>query len=72
MTNETGRREDLFVVRIWRVPSRTGPKAWRGCSDHVASGQRFYFSSFADLSDFIRLRLDSGDSPPEPLQSRLS
>jgi hypothetical protein len=61
MTRDTVRTEDLFVIRIWREPSRTGAKSWRGCSDHVGSGQRFFFSNFEDLSDFIRLRLETDE-----------
>jgi hypothetical protein len=59
MTDAARRREDMFVVRIWREAQPSGAAAWRGCSEHVSSGQRFYFASFADLIDFIRLRLDS-------------
>jgi hypothetical protein len=65
MTDGARRREDMFVVRIWREPQPSGAAAWRGCSEHVTSGHKFYFASFADLIDFIRLRLDCDADAPE-------
>jgi len=55
----TGRTQHLFVVRIWHEPGQRPPAAWRGSVEHVPSGQRLYFISLGDLSDFITLRLDS-------------
>jgi hypothetical protein len=48
----------LFVVRIWYEPSRRAGKQWRGSVEHVPSGQRLYFASLGDLTDFITLRLN--------------
>jgi len=59
-----GRREHLFVVRIWQEPSRARSGQWRGAVEHVASQQRLYFTSLGDLADFVTLRLNapSGDT----------
>jgi hypothetical protein len=51
------RSEHLFVVRIWQEPDRLGPERRRGSIEHVPSGQRLYFTSLADMNDFITLRL---------------
>ncbi|MBN2549325.1 MAG: hypothetical protein JXB15_09215 [Anaerolineales bacterium] len=46
----------LFIVRIWN-PSSQIPDAWRGSVEHVPSGQRLYFTTLADLNDFIAFHL---------------
>ena len=57
MTENRERKEDLFVVRIWREPSSAKDPGWRGSSEHVESGTRMYFSNLADLTEFIQIRL---------------
>lgn len=59
MSGSPGREEHLFVVRLWREPSRVSAPTWRGFVEHALSSRRFYFTSFADLNDFIRLWLDA-------------
>lgn len=49
------RVEQLFMVRLWQEPGAT-PQL-RGLVEDVHSQQRFYFSSLAELNEFIRLRL---------------
>ena len=49
------RPEHLFMVRLWREPGAT-PQL-RGSIEDVNAQQRFYFSSLAELNEFIRLRL---------------
>jgi hypothetical protein len=57
MSSNPKRSEHLFIVRIWQEPEQTRAGEWRGSIEHVPSGQRLYFVSFNDLSDFIRLRM---------------
>ncbi len=51
-------KSQLFIVRIWEESEQTEKHRWRGSAEHVPSRQRFYFSSLADLNDFISLRLN--------------
>ncbi len=45
----------LFVVRFWvEAASRL---QWRGSVEHVTTGQKLYFASMRDLTDFITLQL---------------
>lgn len=57
MSSNPARPEHLFIVRIWQEPEQTRAGEWRGSIEHVPSGQRMYFASFSDLTDFIRLRV---------------
>jgi hypothetical protein len=54
------RLEHLFMVRIWEEADRSESKQWRGLVEHIPSCQRLYFSSLADLNDFINWRLHIG------------
>lgn len=56
-------QQHLFVVRIWRESDLEQSPVWRGMVEHVPFGQRMYFTSLNDLSDFIALRLGK---LPEP------
>ncbi len=57
---DTEHRQQLFIVRFWHEDSRGEPAAqWRGSVEHVQSGQRLYFVSLNDLTDFMTLRLGS-------------
>jgi hypothetical protein len=58
----TRRAQHLFVVRMWLEPSRIANASWRGSVEHVPSGQRLYFTSLADLNDFIHWRLQQNQS----------
>ena len=51
-------KSQLFIVRIWEESEQAEKHRWRGSAEHVPSRQRFYFSSLADLNDFISLRLN--------------
>lgn len=56
------RNQHLFIVRIWSEEAR--PTAhWRGAVEYVQSHERMYFTSLADLSDFIGFHLLSGPPP---------
>jgi len=43
----------VFVVRIWREATTAGNGPRRGYVEHLASGQRCYFSDPADALDFV-------------------
>jgi len=62
----TERLEHLFIVRIWQEADRSGVSQWRGSVEHVPSGQRLYFTSLGDLTDFITGRLGSTRSEGIP------
>jgi hypothetical protein len=49
------RAEQLFMVRIWQEPGVT--PQFRGLIEDVHAQQRFYFSSLAELNEFVRLRV---------------
>ena len=61
MAGVTDRSHHLFIVRLWHEPGQAATSPWRGSVEHVPSGQRLYFVSLSDLSDFIALRL-GGDT----------
>jgi hypothetical protein len=57
MTSDSGgRREHLFVVRLW-FESANDRGQWRGSVEHVDTGQRLYFASLSDMTEFIQHRL---------------
>ncbi|MEW5872303.1 MAG: hypothetical protein AB1894_23775 [Chloroflexota bacterium] len=64
----------LFVVRLWleaslnadgrvpAVPTGENCSQWRGSVENVVTSQRLYFTSLAELNDFILLQLgEQGD-----------
>ncbi len=63
MSVQHDHQQYLFVVRIWRESNSEQSPVWRGMVEHVPFGQRLYFTSLNDLSDFIALRLGK---LPEP------
>lgn len=52
---QAGRGEQLFIVRLWNEPG-VAPQ-FRGLIEDVEAQQRFYFSSLAELNEFLRLRV---------------
>jgi len=51
-------RPQLFVVRLWWEAEDTGePGEWRGCVEHVSSGERRYFREIENVAEFIHGRL---------------
>jgi hypothetical protein len=52
MMDETRSKDEIFVVRLWYEPSRSGA-VMRGQVHHPVSGQRRYFSNLGELCDFI-------------------
>jgi hypothetical protein len=42
-----------FVVRFWREWSATGFR-WRGCIEHIQSGQRVNFVELEGITEFVR------------------
>jgi len=55
--NPIDSQRHLFVVRLWCESLPPASPIWRGSVEHIPSGQRLYFSSLIDLTDFIGLRL---------------
>jgi hypothetical protein len=47
---------------MWLEPSQVADPSWRGSVEHVPSGQRLYFTSLADLNDFIHWRLQQNQT----------
>lgn len=48
------RREDAFVVRIWREPT-PHDTPWRAFVQHLESGERRFFSNYGELCEFLDL-----------------
>lgn len=54
------RSEHLFTVRIWQEDGQEEAGTWRGLVVHVRSDHRLYFTTLADLNDFITLHIHHG------------
>jgi hypothetical protein len=48
--------EDSFVIRIQRADPGASREHWRATVVHVASGERRYVTTYADLCAFIEAR----------------
>jgi hypothetical protein len=48
--------QHLFVVRLWSEAGNTAQAPCRGSVEYVPTGQKFYFTSINDLTDFIALK----------------
>ena len=48
--------QHLFVVRLWSEPVEKPRISLRGSVEYVPTGQKLYFTSLDDLSDFIALK----------------
>jgi hypothetical protein len=57
--------QHLFIVRLWSEQAQPLQASLRGSVEHIPSGQKFYFTSLNDLSDFITLKA-SVQPPPTP------
>ncbi|MBI5293975.1 MAG: hypothetical protein HY869_00755 [Chloroflexi bacterium] len=56
MNTKPAPSQHLFVVRLWSETAEKNQIPLRGSVEHVPSGQRLYFTSLNDLSDFIALK----------------
>ncbi len=54
------RSEHFFTIRIWQESGQEETGTWRGLVVHVRSDQRLYFTTLADLNDFITLHIHHG------------
>ncbi len=70
MDETPSRPQHLFVVRMWAETVGPTPAQWRGSVEHISTGQKFYFTSMADMADFINLRLKA--STEAMLKGKLS
>jgi len=57
---------EVFVIRIWREPTSCGGSSRRGYVEHVASGQRRYFSALTDALEFVAVLGAMPFAPIEP------
>ena len=54
MTQDTRPRQDIsFVLRLWLEPAAGRSPEWRWQVHHVQSGEDHYFSSLADVLEFV-------------------
>jgi hypothetical protein len=44
---------DVFVVRTWHERGLDGEVQWRASITHVSTGDRCYFTSYAELGSFL-------------------
>jgi hypothetical protein len=65
MSEVTKRQQHLFIVRMWQELGEETCSEWRGSVKHVPSGQQLYFTSLADLDDFIAWRLKGTPVAPD-------
>jgi hypothetical protein len=56
MSDTSARREHRFVVRLW-FEGVNDRGQWRGRVEHIDTGQRLYFASLSDMTEFIYHRL---------------
>jgi hypothetical protein len=55
--------QHLFIVRLWSETAEKPQIPLRGAVEHIPSGQKFYFTSLNDLSDFIALKAVVSSQP---------
>jgi hypothetical protein len=56
MNTKPAPSQHLFVVRLWSETTEKPQIPLRGSVEHIPSGQKLYFTSLDDLSDFIALK----------------
>jgi len=61
-TDDTRRREELFVVRIWTEPSQYAA-TWRASVTHVATRECRYLLGYAELLEFLDRWRDAASGP---------
>lgn len=57
MQTRSSRREHAFALRIW-AEMAGGATSWRGRIDDLQTGERRYFSSLAQLMEYIARRTE--------------
>ena len=55
--------QHLFVVRLCSEAAEKTRLPLRGSGEHIPSGQKLYFTSLDDLSDFIALKAMASSQP---------
>ncbi len=66
MTDQDPSREEVFVVRFWPDPARPEANGWRGCVDHVVTGERQFFVELSALTEFVSAGLKAASSRRTP------
>lgn len=56
MDHRRGRKELVFVVRMWAERDESGCFAWRGRVELARTQASRYFTDVGDLCEFIRAR----------------
>ena len=64
-------REQVFVVRFWPVPNAGKERHWRGCVDHLPTGERRYFVELVELNEFVDGLLSSANDEGQAQRSLL-
>lgn len=47
------RRGDAFFVKIWHEGGESAQAPWRAMVQHVASGERRFFTNYGELCEFL-------------------
>jgi hypothetical protein len=63
MNEKPSRSHHLFIVRIWSEMGSISQSPCRGSVEHIPTGQKFYFTSLSDLSDFIAIKATVRSQP---------
>ena len=68
MSDDTGFRDQVFLVRMWPAQPTATRQSWRGSVQHVATGRKLYISGLGDVIEFIAAELGgpTADAPLEP------
>ena len=65
----SGRKDHVFVVRMWREDGAERGAAWRGSVQHVGTDRRFLASAPLEIAYFIEARLND-DAPRDERETR--
>jgi hypothetical protein len=56
MNEKPSRPQHLFIVRLWSETEHLHQIPYRGSVEDISTGQKLYFTSLGDLTDFIALK----------------
>jgi hypothetical protein len=63
MNEKPSRPQHLFIVRLWSETEDLSQASYRGSVEHIPTGQKLYFTSPDDLTDFIALKTTVQSQP---------
>lgn len=61
IAQSSDRHSQLFMVRLWREPTKNDRPEIRGKVQHVLTGEVQYFREWAALTAFMTAQIDAGD-----------